>query len=264
MALTDALISYWPLNEALASDNAVDSYDSNTAAQENTPGALGSEYREFIPANSENFVHSSNASLQTGDIDYTLAMQIYLYDTETVQTWLSKYGTNSNDEYGLFMEGNPDTTALFSYAIINAAGDLQTTLYATTFGQPSVNTLYDVAVWHDATNNVIGISVDGVVDTQAYSLGSIATNGPFRIGALGDTAGLFAHGKGKQVAFWKRVLSAVELADYFTNGIPAVVGGFDGISPIGLFALMLEWSNAGVTPPVVTAHSKIPITRRRG
>lgn len=262
MALTDNLISYWPLNEALSSQNAVDTYNGNTATQEGTPGALGSEYREFIPGNSEDFVHSSNASLQTGDINYTLAMQIYLYDTETVQTWISKYGTNSNDEYGLFMEGNPDTTALFSFAIINAAGDTQTTLYATTFGQPSVNTLYDVAVWHNATANEIGISVDGVVDTQAYSGGSIATNGPFRIGALGDTAGLFAHGKGKQVAFWKRVLSAGELVTYFDTGIPNVDVGFDGVIPVGFFALMMEWS--GSSTPVLSGHSKIPITRRRG
>jgi hypothetical protein len=248
----------------VSSDDAVDTYNGNTATQEGTPAALFSEYREFIPGNSEDFVHASNATLQTGDIDYTLAMQIYLYDTETVQTWLSKYGTNSNDEYGIFLEGNPDTTALFSFAIVDTLGS-QTTLYATTFGQPTVNTLYNVAVWHDALNDEIGISVNGIVDTQVYTGGSLATNGPFRIGALGDTAGLFAHGKGKNVAFWKRVLSGVELVEYFDTGIPTAMMGFDGILPVGFMALMLEWSGVvGPEPPVFTAQSKIPLTRRRG
>src|SRR5438105_1260177 len=240
MPLTDNLVSYWPLNEVTNASNATDAYDSNTCTQEGSPAALTGGYREFLPASSQDFKHVSNAALQTGDIDFTIAMSIYIYDVTTVQTWMSKYGDTTNLEYALFFLGAADATRRFAFAVDDASQN-EVILNADSFGPPSVNTLYHVAAWHDSVNNIIGIEVNGVSDTLAYSAGLVGTNAPFRIGALGDTAGLFANGKGRKAAFWKRVLTAGERVTYFDTGIPLATG-FDGIIPVGFFAMMLTWS----------------------
>lgn len=245
--LTTSLISYWPLSEASGSANAVDSADSNTLTQENTPAALAGGYREFNSASSEDFVHASNSSLQTGDIDFTIAISFYLYDLTTVQTLLSKYGDTTDLEYALFFLGAVDATRRFAF-VVDDASQNETVLLADSAGPPAVNTLYHLAAWHDATNNVLGIEVSGVSDTVGYSAGLAATSAPFRIGALGDTPGLFADGKGQKAAFWKRVLSSAERVTFFDTGIPASVAGFDGVIPLGFYALMPNWSSAAPAP----------------
>lgn len=71
------LISYWKLDET--SGNAVDAHGSNTLTDENTVGsAVGKVLtgRSFVAANSERLSIPSNATLQTGDVDFSISLWI--------------------------------------------------------------------------------------------------------------------------------------------------------------------------------------------
>ena len=73
MALTDSLISYWKLDEA--SGNATDSHGTNTLTDTNTVTSVAGKIntaRYFTNANTEFFTLADNASLSTGDIDFTI------------------------------------------------------------------------------------------------------------------------------------------------------------------------------------------------
>lgn len=80
MTLLDGLVSYWKLEEAngarvdsvVASGN--DLTDNNTVTQ--AVGVLGNA-AQFTAANSESLSHADNASLGTGDIDFTVASWVY-------------------------------------------------------------------------------------------------------------------------------------------------------------------------------------------
>lgn len=275
MALLTSLISYWKMDEA--SGNAVDAHNGNVLTAENAPPSVAgliNTARGFTAASSQDFVRNSNSSLQTGDIDFTLMCWVYLTDLTTVQTIIAKYGDDSsNAEYALFFNGAADASRRFAFTVVDAAQN-QTTVVAENFNAPDAATWYQVWCWHDAvldTLNIAVVDVDEIeyLDSVAYSAGVAVSTAPFRVGALGNTAGLFYSGRVDEVAFWKRTVTGGERVTMRNGGVglaysfgETVPAGFDGIVPVGFMALMLTWSGVA-GPPVFTAHSKIPIARRR-
>lgn len=260
--LLGSLVSFYKLDEV--SGVGIDAQNGNTLTDNNGVGTSGDGGREFIAADEQSLSHVSNESLQTGDIDYTVSVDVLFNSIDTIQTLVSKYGDDGNNEWAVIFEPAGEQDARIGYTIVDAAQN-ETTIYSTV--EIEAFERYCVSVEHDAAGNTISITINGVTDSVAYTDGSSATDGVFRIGALGDTPSLFLDGVVYSAGFWKRTLTSEEAAMVCSEDYPfaeAADTGFDGILPVGFFALFLTWSGADTPiPPISGGGSKLPWTRRR-
>lgn len=214
MALTDSLISHWALDEA--SGNALDSHGSNDLTEtggtiDSATGKVGN-CRDFEEADTEWFEHADNASLSTGDIDFTFAAWVFMESEAALfGTILAKGSLSTNSvEYSLYYRQSVDD---FQWKVGNgtASATVSSTLNVTT------GTWYFVVAWHDSVNNLLGISVnDGAAVTASYSSGGNDNASAFMIGA--DSTGRYFDGLIDEVSFWKRVLTSDERTELYNAG----------------------------------------------
>ena len=234
MALSDSLISFWELEEAsgtridsvVASGN--DLSDGNTVTQ-NT-GKVGN-CAQLTAANAEYLSRASNASLVTGDIDFSFAGWVYFDSFPSLSDFVSKTDT-AQWEYDLFCNGAGqihwyvEGTSSFDQIFIDYA---------------SLSTWIFIAVWHDAVNDRIGGSInDGTPATHAYGGGVRSTSHPFIIGAR-SVAGQWLDGRLDQWGFWKKVLSPAEITQLYNGG-----AGLSYAAIAGVTSEVWSW-NTGTT-----------------
>lgn len=225
MALTDNLVAFWELNEA--SGNAIDSLGSNDLTDNNTVGASGIA-RDFEDTNSEFFSHVSNATLQMGDIDFTILAWVRPETaTGTHQIVAKDDDAGSARDYTLDISGGD-----FRF-YINGGGSGIAQL-----GTVSAATDYMVVGQHDATGDTVGISVNASAFTTTGT-GGISPNvsaAEFRVGAR-EYAGFENYWDGLiwRVGLWKRKLSGAEVTSLYNGGsglsYAAMGGGSSSAKP---------------------------------
>lgn len=217
--LNTSLIAYWKLDEA--SGTRVDSEptgtpqdltDNNTVTS-NT--GIISNAGQFTSANSEYLSRADSAELSTGDIDYTFAFWVLMDSKAATLNFVNKYTVTGNQrEYSARYDQPTDR---FTF-LVSPDGIVATTVTASTFGTPSTATWYAIVVKHDATANIIGVSVNnGAFDTAAHTTGSFDSTAAFHVGASGTPAA-FMNGRIDEGAFWKKVLSAAEITEWYNAG----------------------------------------------
>jgi len=210
MALKTNLISHWKCDET--SGDLLDGHGSNNLTDTNTvTGAAGKvgTARQFTAANSEYFTINDNASLSTGDIDFTIAMWIYLDSTTGDRRFFSKTD-NTDSEYNLFYRNSTDRIQFdINSGSIAVAGD--------TLGSPADATWYFVVAWHDSVADTVNIQINnGTVDSAATAnVGPSDTAFALQIGRLGTA---YMDGRLDEIAFWKRTLSAAERTQLYNGG----------------------------------------------
>jgi len=223
MALKDSLISFWELEEA--SGTRVDAVtasgnnltDNNTVTQ--NPGKVG-QAAQFNRVNEEYLSRASNASLQCGDIDFTVLGWIYMDDETDNNRIIAKDHTSPAGarEYLLTYRQTSDR---FEYFVFTPT-DVAVQVVANTFGAPTTATWYFVVAWHNASANTINIQVnDGGVDSTATGGALQAAGGAeFRVGAAVYDGGGFGFHSGRldQAGFWKRVLTPTERTWLYNSG----------------------------------------------
>jgi hypothetical protein len=170
-------------------------------------------------ASSQYLYLASSASVQTGDIDFTLASWVYLDSNATFQFVMSKdTNTGGAREYALYY----DPTANRFRGFVMRAVDTAVIATADNFGIPSLNTWYFVVVWHDATADTVNIQVNnGVLNSTATGGALQAAGGSeFRIGARKTPASfLLLDGRADQAMFWKQVLTSTERTALYNAGL---------------------------------------------
>lgn len=211
-----SMISYWALGEA--SGTRSDSHGSNHLTDNNTvtqaAGKLGNA-AQFTAANSESLSVADNASLSTGDIDFTVACWVYLDSKGANRTLASKLaiGGAAGGEWILNYNSGADR-----FRFVVSDGATLTAVAADTLGIPATATWYYLVAWHDSVANTLNIQAnDGAVDSVAYSAGLTDTAAGFRLGAI-DNATEFMDGRLDGVGFWKRVLTAAERTQLYGSG----------------------------------------------
>lgn len=212
MALIDGLISYWSLDEA--SGTRADSHGVNDLTDNNTVGsAVGkqSNAADFELANAEYLSRADNADLSTGDIDFYFEAWIKVESTGTNMAVLSKDAGGSTREYGMYLAGG----TVLRFYVFSAAGAF-TEISASTFGSLSTGVWYFVEGWHDATNNQLGVAVNGTTNTSAYANGVKDASASFEIGRNSNTNHF--DGLIDGVGFWKRVLTSDERTELYNSG----------------------------------------------
>lgn len=224
MALSDNLISYWSLEEASGTRN--DAHGSNHLAPTNAPGNMtGKVGNAFVgvAASNQYLSIADNAALSTGDIDFTLACWVNFATTAASQTIISKWIDPSAREYLLF---KPSGATTVRWAISSTGSDAVQVNFSIAL---STAAWYFVVAWHDAANNVIGISVNnGTPATTAHSGGVFDSASAVAIGGRTDTTSPIDGGV-DEAAFWRgRVLTSGERTDLYNSGAGrdyAYIGG---------------------------------------
>jgi hypothetical protein len=218
VALADDLISYWSLDEA--SGNALDAHGSNDLTDNNTVGTgtgkVGNA-RDFELSASETLSIASNSSLQTGDIDFTLAAWVQFESQAGDGGVVGKYGYDANTREYLVQYR---VTQRYLAFLVSANGTAFSEVQASNFGTLSLATWYFVVAWHDATANTINIQVNNSSpNSTSHSTGVLASSSLFRIGGVGNGSIInYFDGLIDEVGFWKRVLTSDERTELYNSG----------------------------------------------
>lgn len=211
MALVDGLISFWELEEALGSRvdavvaSANDLSDNNVVTS--VTGIVGNA-AHFLRAASQFLNKASNASLVTGDIDFSFVIWVNQDSLSGSMALLTK-GNGTVYEYQLYMSSSIGKYRWYvegPTTFIDLIGDTITSGWQM------------IVVWHDSVNNIVGISLNnGTPLTSSYSDGARSTAHNFVMGA--DNAGVIPFDGGiDQVGFWKKVLDAGEITQLYNAG----------------------------------------------
>lgn len=221
--LTDDLAAYWTLDEAggprldelngcggsgcdLTSNNGVGS----------TAGVVGNA--ATFNGTNQWLSHADHATLQAGDIDFTLAIWVKLNTTSVSGALFGKNDANNDKaEYDLHYAAGGVNRFEFG---VSADGTITTTtiVRADNLGAPSAGVWYFVVAWHNAATDDIGISVNaGPADTASHTGGIAAGPTSFWLGQRQITD-IFLDGALDEAGVWKRVLSPSEIAFLYSGG----------------------------------------------
>jgi hypothetical protein len=213
---TAGLVSWWSMDET--SGTRYDSYGTNNLTSNNSVG-----YGQGLILNSASFIRSNdqylsvnNSSLAVGDIDFSIGMFVKLSSKNVEQQLFSKtvLGNNIREYYIEYY--NVADKFYFCYSSngtsVSALDANQTNI--------QLNTWYFIYAWHDATNNITGISVNDLTPhTANYSLGVYAGTAPLIIGkGISNTNDFSLDGYLDNVFFYKKVLTEDERAWIYNNG----------------------------------------------
>jgi Concanavalin A-like lectin/glucanases superfamily len=214
-ALLTNLVSYWKLDEA--SGTRADVHGTNHLTDVNTvtgnPGKIGTA-AQFTAANSEYLSVASNASLQTGNIDFTVACWAYLdaYNPSG-STLINRWGSTVG-EFALLVNpaGYADwyvTPDGVGYGrVVSAAGSIP------------LGSWHFVVAWHDSVNDLMAVQVDNATPvTTAYASGGAATAVPLEIGGgVVPAIAPYTSGRIDEVGYWKRILTPAERTALWNGG----------------------------------------------
>lgn len=209
---TTSLISWWVLGETSGTRN--DSHGTNHLTDNNTVTYTTGMYGNaalMTRANQESLSRSDNASLSTGNIDYTIGLWTNLTSGSLTQYFISKYGPTTQGEYYV----RTTTANAVEFNIVNTSGSP----VAVTSPAITVGAWTFIVVWHDSVNNTINIQIDnGTVTSASHSAGSNDGNGAFYIGSISAAQNTTLNGAIDEVFFYKRVLTADEREWLYNSG----------------------------------------------
>lgn len=218
--LLTSIISYWKLDETSDGSGAVTRVDAVVASANDltdtntTASGTGkiSNGAAFVRANSEALIRLSNASLQTGNIDFTFACWCNftsLEDNMVIARKQATFANAANTEWRLSIASNRAVFAVSDGVTITAVTDTAVTLTTATW--------YLIVGWHDAANDTINVQVNNSTPTSAaYAGGVVANTQGFAIS--GNAAANFFNGTIDEAGFWKRVLTSGERTSLYNGG----------------------------------------------
>jgi hypothetical protein len=205
---------------------------------------------QFTSANSEYLSIPSNASLLTGDIDFSVAGWFYR-DSAVFHALAAKQdgGEPGNHEWQLNMQAG--TASMDFYATVDHF--VQST---STFG--TGEWIFAVG-YHDAANNEIGISVNNEPFDTLSIPNNVITSGSasVRIGAVNNPAGAFFNGRAAAFGFWKRVLTQSDVTALYNGGCGRE---YFGLSPALRTSLISYWNLNEVSGIRADSHGSNNLT----
>lgn len=223
MAILDNFVAYWRGEEASGS-RADATGRGNTATvpgvdPASVTGKIGNAI-QFVNGAGKSLQVADNADLSAGDNDLTWGCWCNL-DTLVNGVMMSKYNISGNQREYLFYYNQNDHAPNNRFSLtVSSNGTAITTIDATAFGAISATTWYFVVGWHDSVNNLLGISVNDVASTAAYSSGIFDGTSAFRLGSLlnGATGVYEFNGKVDEPFVVRRVLTAAEITYLYNSG----------------------------------------------
>jgi hypothetical protein len=261
LALATSLISYWPLNEA--SGTRSDLHGTNHLADTNSTGqGAGLVYANaatFTEGDYKSLSLADNASLSTGDISFTFAAWVKFTSIPGYNYSLGgKHNFNADiDEYLLYLS----SSGTMVFQIRDTSGGHNQVEFASTV--LDADTWYLVIGYHDATNNVIGIQVNGgTAETTAHTTGVRDGTASFVIG--GQTGLMDLSGSIGPAAFWKQALSETDRNAFYNSGAgrtyASLVTSYTVQAALGTFTLTGQAANLVPRTALYANHGTFTLT----
>ncbi len=235
------LSAYWRFEEA--SGVRFNSAGSDLLFPTNAPttvsGIIGNG-ANMVSASSQYFLSPSSSSLAFGDQDFSISAWVKLATKTAQYSVLSKYESSGNARsYLLYYNQTTDRFTI----LVSTNGTQVEQLAATTFGNISTNTWYNVVVVQDSAANTLAISVNGAQNTTNHQAGVLSNNVAFLVGALVPSSpASLMNGVVDEIGIWKRTLSLVEITNLYHGGLGVTFPGF--YRPL---LAMLDWSTNALT-----------------
>lgn len=234
MAFADQFANIWKMNEA--SGAALDSVGSISITDNGSVGAtvgLLSGCRTFNGSN-QYFSLSSSADISPGDTDWWFYVWFYVTSFSANRQVFSKRNSNSNPEYTFWI--NTSARPIWG---VGGTGSEQTWGSAI-----SANAWHLACLYHSATNNQRGMSIDGSAFVSVSTSGPALTYSvPFRIGAKNSTPVIeFFAGRIDEIGFAPGFIPTNSDASFLWNGgagiaypfavVENLTGSADGTSTV--------------------------------
>jgi hypothetical protein len=237
MPITDNLVSFWELEEASGTRN--DAHSTNHLTSNNAVGMATGKVgnaASLVRASSQTLSRATNASLETGDVSWTLCAWAKL-DAAAVagsHAIFGKYDGGAFDgEFQIYLDTDFGATA--AYAILYSAAGQR---FATTGnGAFSLNTWAFVVAWHDATADTINVQINNgtIYSTATLGRSSSILSGAFVVGGFTTANNLF-HGLIDQAGYWKRALTVDERTTLYNSGSGVAYAALAGGGGAGTLA----------------------------
>jgi len=209
-SLPTGITSFWKLEEA--SGTRADEVGTNVLGVSGSVSSATGKIGNAADISSPNYLTiNDNASLKTGNTDFSVSAWIYLHSTSGTQVFVSKFKDISG-EWALYLTGSKFVFA--TYATGGPGAGYSAT--ANSFGIVSINTWYHVVGVHNYATNKNYIYVNNDTPDSADSVEHVGTTGPFQIGAF--NGGAIANARIDAVGFWKKTLSSSEVAELYNSG----------------------------------------------
>lgn len=163
-----------------------------TGAVNMTTAAFGNDYATQLHTGHTIIVPDGARFDGFGHVDFAITMWVYLdvTDNGAEQVLISRFDSNNGN--GLFKLTYQDAASLDRFRFGVQGASTFTAVVANNFGGVSSGTWYFLYAYHDATNDVIGISVNnGTVDTAAHSDGQTDRGYNLRLGSVHNSLSEF-------------------------------------------------------------------------
>lgn len=223
MDLTQNLVAYWRMEQNPAHEVIRDSVGGNVLTPVGVAAAEGKVDRAigFQTSTNSYLEHASNATLQMGNISYSIAFWVYTGSLSGgAKELVTKYKNAAPAVIEYYVRYHA-TTQRFLFA--HGDGGLnEDTVEANDLGIPVDDTWYFIVATRDKVNGRINISVNRDLNDSAPSAGTVGavTSRALRIGASSDGAGLFQfNGRIDEVGLWKRLLTWEEVSFLYNDGL---------------------------------------------
>ena len=212
MSLLDGLISWWGLDEL--SGTRYDAFGTNHLSDHNTVGSATGKVNkaaDFEVSNSEYLYRASNASLQFGDEDFTIACWVKLESFSDGYRFFVTKANNLTPEYSL-----DAVYPNFRFYVRNSSG----TLTPIAKSGATTGVWHYLVGWHSASANKVYLQLNnGTPVSASHSGGCNAGSNAFLIGSYVDNGGaLYMDGLIDEVALWRRVLTTEERSALYNGG----------------------------------------------
>jgi hypothetical protein len=213
---TSGVIAYWSLDEA--SGQALDAHGTNHLTAVNAPGTAAGKVgtaRTFSNAGGNYFTGSSNSDLQTGHIDFSFSVWVYPYSIPNSCMVVVKDDSSANRDFILHLLSANNAVRWAPCYI-----DGTYTLLDSANGTCPLNAWTHIVVGVDVLNSLAWMVINNGTRISLATGGKVpkASNVGFGIGNwLGPTGYVF-DGRIDEVSFWKRNLSAADIAWLYNSG----------------------------------------------
>lgn len=170
----------------------------------------------------------------------------------------SAYANANNIEYWLYV----NTDNILNFSVSSSGMAVDGTIRASSFGALTTATWYNAVGWVDSSNGLLGVSVNLVTNSAAYTKLVYSGSASFALGAASDGAGFFMDGRIDETGYWAKALTTGERNDLYNVGSGNTYQGAFDTQPWASFdfgASALRWltccagtgvyasSNLGVT-----------------